>query len=223
MQEETLPAQLFIALFPAATAMSTLSLHDALPIYLAPQLRRNGVRPETAVGADQRHTPDPAGGIDRHLRPRGLNAGADRKSTRLNSSHSQISYAVFCLKKKKTAATRARRPDIPDAGGDAPRAALYCAVPGGHRHVHPFPTRRSSDLPRPAAPPERRAARDGGRRRPAPHARSSRGHRPAPPSARPQRGRRSEEHTSELQSQSNIVCRLLLEKKKDCCNPRTTA
>src|SRR2546430_13625038 len=28
--------------------------------------------------------------------------GADRKSTRLNSSHSQISYAVFCLKKKKT-------------------------------------------------------------------------------------------------------------------------
>src|SRR2546430_7055144 len=30
------------------------------------------------------------------------NAGRDRKSTRLNSSHSQISYAVFCLKKKKT-------------------------------------------------------------------------------------------------------------------------
>src|SRR2546430_12864858 len=32
----------------------------------------------------------------------------DRKSTRLNSSHSQISYAVFCLKKKKTAQTRSR-------------------------------------------------------------------------------------------------------------------
>src|SRR2546430_12483296 len=31
-----------------------------------------------------------------------LTARADRKSTRLNSSHSQISYAVFCLKKKKT-------------------------------------------------------------------------------------------------------------------------
>src|SRR2546427_2908821 len=31
--------------------------------------------------------------------------GADRKSTRLNSSHSQISYAVFCLKKKKSTAT----------------------------------------------------------------------------------------------------------------------
>src|SRR2546430_13411539 len=34
-------------------------------------------------------------------RGRGLDAEADRKSTRLNSSHSQISYAVFCLKKKK--------------------------------------------------------------------------------------------------------------------------
>src|SRR2546430_12957518 len=33
-------------------------------------------------------------------------AGADRKSTRLNSSHSQISYAVFCLKKKKTSYTK---------------------------------------------------------------------------------------------------------------------
>src|SRR2546427_7070128 len=42
-------------------------------------------------------------------------------------------------------------------------------------------------------------------------------HRPQPRAARPhhlRRGRRSEEHTSELQSQSNLVCRLLLEKKK---------
>src|SRR3989475_8558223 len=36
-------------------------------------------------------------------------AGADRKSTRLNSSHSQISYAVFCLKKKKKNDTPRRR------------------------------------------------------------------------------------------------------------------
>src|SRR2546430_2996987 len=34
--------------------------------------------------------------------PEGLHSDADRKSTRLNSSHSQISYAVFCLKKKKS-------------------------------------------------------------------------------------------------------------------------
>src|SRR2546430_11322789 len=44
--------------------------------------RRSGCR--AAVGEDLRHVPHP-----------------DRKSTRLNSSHSQISYAVFCLKKKK--------------------------------------------------------------------------------------------------------------------------
>src|SRR2546430_8810591 len=36
----------------------------------------------------------------RRLRSPGSRAGLDRKSTRLNSSHSQISYAVFCLKKK---------------------------------------------------------------------------------------------------------------------------
>src|SRR2546430_3690237 len=35
------------------------------------------------------------------MRLRGMDPVADRKSTRLNSSHSQISYAVFCLKKKK--------------------------------------------------------------------------------------------------------------------------
>src|SRR5205085_3776282 len=39
-------------------------------------------------------------------------AGADRKSTRLNSSHSQISYAVFCLKKKKRKLPTATRTDI---------------------------------------------------------------------------------------------------------------
>src|SRR2546430_10474161 len=44
-----------------------------------------------------------AGGIDRSNHPTAaaFRYDADRKSTRLNSSHSQISYAVFCLKKKK--------------------------------------------------------------------------------------------------------------------------
>src|SRR5256886_2900990 len=41
----------------------------------------------------------------------------DRKSTRLNSSHSQISYAVFCLKKKKE--TRTRRPTMPKSHPNA--------------------------------------------------------------------------------------------------------
>src|SRR2546430_5541542 len=47
---------------------------------------------------------DPAGGIEHggEREPSGLGYARDRKSTRLNSSHSHISYAVFCLKTKKT-------------------------------------------------------------------------------------------------------------------------
>src|SRR5260221_6670119 len=64
----------------ATTEIYTLSLHDALPISPpAVQLRRAG--------------PAHAGP---HADP------GDRKSTRLNSSHTVISYAVFCLKKQKT-------------------------------------------------------------------------------------------------------------------------
>src|SRR2546427_3080815 len=91
----------------ATTEIYTLSLHDALPIYRG--LRARGRGRSRAGG----RTPHPRRGRDergsrrfRRLehgeegRPGGLHAG-DRKSTRLNSSHSQISYAVFCLKKKK--------------------------------------------------------------------------------------------------------------------------
>src|SRR2546430_5252531 len=49
-------------------------------------------------------------------------AAADRKSTRLNSSHSQISYAVFCLKKKKKDTDHERggdRPDTSSCAGDS--------------------------------------------------------------------------------------------------------
>src|SRR2546430_5276722 len=44
-----------------------------------------------------------------HERGRGRGSSQDRKSTRLNSSHSQISYAVFCLKKKNKVITNARK------------------------------------------------------------------------------------------------------------------
>src|SRR2546430_5668760 len=77
----------------ATTEIYTLSLHDALPILLA--LER-GLVP--GVG---QHRPGQDG---RGLARLGDVDEADRKSTRLNSSHSQISYAVFCLKKKKTPA-----------------------------------------------------------------------------------------------------------------------
>src|SRR5688572_20422072 len=74
-----------------------------------------------------------------------------------------------------------------------------------HRHLHSFPTRRSSDLRAEGASADRRA-RAG---------QLPRDRRAVEP-AGVRRGVlvRSEEHTSELQSQSNLVCRLLLEKKK---------
>src|SRR2546427_4996558 len=80
----------------ATTEIYTLSLHDALPICAASG--RRGQYPDNGgtnrVPRSERHSAHPERG---RLKP----AAADRKSTRLNSSHSQISYAVFCLKKKK--------------------------------------------------------------------------------------------------------------------------
>src|SRR5262245_63376440 len=86
----------------ATTEIYTLSLHDALPISghrsgrparpqrssvrIAPQTQRRGEPDADPQGCQ----PDRRGA-----------AGGDRKSTRLNSSHLGISYAVFCLKKKK--------------------------------------------------------------------------------------------------------------------------
>src|SRR5207247_10401672 len=89
------------------TYIYPLSLHDALPIYTG-SVRRSDqgasldvlrewyrrarrVRGSVLLGFERR---------DRRLSPN----GRDRKSTRLNSSHEWISYAVFCLKKKKTEA-----------------------------------------------------------------------------------------------------------------------
>src|SRR2546430_7670302 len=63
----------------ATTEIYTLSLHDALPI----SWTARSCWPRSCHG------------------PTGTRSSRDRKSTRLNSSHSQISYAVFCLKKKK--------------------------------------------------------------------------------------------------------------------------
>src|SRR5437868_15426501 len=85
----------FFSLPPAPTDIYTLSLHDALPIYDLDRLAPD--RPRGAQESDPLHclsvrTP---GRNTRRPRP-------DRKSTRLNSSHVSISYAVFCLKKKKT-------------------------------------------------------------------------------------------------------------------------
>src|SRR5438094_6085484 len=72
----------------------TLSLHDALPIYRDPAAERSPhpfPRSAPGRGADR----------GRPRTPRRALSSSDRKSTRLNSSHRTISYAVFCSKKKK--------------------------------------------------------------------------------------------------------------------------
>src|SRR2546427_9336399 len=89
----------------ATTEIYTLSLHDALPIW-AGHCGRNAHAARTCAGDAGGRT-----GIGTVQAAQGLlgqgRTGVqqcrrqDRKSTRLNSSHSQISYAVFCLKKKK--------------------------------------------------------------------------------------------------------------------------
>src|SRR2546430_7755934 len=66
-----------------------------------PERRQNFFSPEEGAGLAAAHDHRPAGGLFPRASPRQGGRPEDRKSTRLNSSHSQISYAVFCLKKKK--------------------------------------------------------------------------------------------------------------------------
>src|ERR1022692_1932141 len=132
----------------ATTEIYTLSLHDALPIYL-------------------RHV-QPAPGDQPFLRGQGPQV--DRKSTRLNSSHLVISYAVFCLKKKRSwraspatrrrsgMAARARRgcgawpaaPPTRSCTGLAPRPRgrslrlFFFLIIRGPRRSTPFPYRTLS-------------------------------------------------------------------------------
>src|SRR2546430_6934828 len=76
----------------ATTEIYTLSLHDALPISSS----GSTTNPLTPSSTSSRAAPTAVV----------VTIGRDRKSTRLNSSHSQISYAVFCLKKKKASRTQ---------------------------------------------------------------------------------------------------------------------
>src|SRR3712207_9111387 len=82
----------------ATTEIYTLSLHDALPI--CRDERADGHRAVDDPGRADQQLPGDADLRQQHDRAP-QQRGEDRKSTRLNSSHANISYAVFCLKKKK--------------------------------------------------------------------------------------------------------------------------
>src|SRR4051812_50010668 len=111
-------APLYLRLFffndTATTEIYTLSLHDALPILRAVVLR---LAPPGAGRALPRRR---AGDRLRH-RPTGA---LDRKSTLLNSSHMSISYAVFCLKKKKKTASKIVKTTIAERRPESSRYEL---------------------------------------------------------------------------------------------------
>src|SRR5437870_10564828 len=90
-------SSIFFFTATATTEIYTLSLHDALPICVG---RKDGRGPRQSSGLalnDAQLLPvgRASAGVER-----GESGSRDRKSTRLNSSHVAISYAVFCLKKK---------------------------------------------------------------------------------------------------------------------------
>src|SRR5438094_1421127 len=96
----------------APTEIYTLSLHDALPILppaMAPTMRALSVIRTTSLG---------------FTRASWTLTSPDRKSTRLNSSHRTISYAVFCLKKKNNYRTTDYYPTLA-RNADHPQAKTY--------------------------------------------------------------------------------------------------
>src|SRR3712207_8583288 len=89
----------------ATTEIYTLSLHDALPIFLGGLPAHVGDRPGAQPARELAADVELDVGVAHQQR---LRVGVDRKSTRLNSSHANISYAVFCLKKKNQLTHRPR-------------------------------------------------------------------------------------------------------------------
>src|SRR3712207_8914799 len=86
----------------ATTEIYTLSLHDALPICRMTDYSNRAASKAIREQRRPRAAAIPPSSGKSEMRRR------DRKSTRLNSSHANISYAVFCLKKKKRSDTRLR-------------------------------------------------------------------------------------------------------------------
>src|SRR2546422_768667 len=138
----------------------------------------------------------------------------DRKSTRLNSSHGYISYAVFCLKKKNH---KHPMPPFPAA----PFVSFFFFNDTATTEIYPLSLHDALPISLRALARRAHARLDLQRRL------VKKQHPPAAVEAALERltirgllddqrfaEQRSEEHTSELQSRLHLVCRLLLEKKK---------
>src|SRR2546422_8267882 len=110
-----LPSLFFFFFFfndTATTEIYTLSLHDALPIcerFIRTQDPRQGgpAHLDHRRGRDGQRVLPGGERVPGSARPQGP-VHLDRKSTRLNSSHGYISYAVFCLKKKNNRTIKTR-------------------------------------------------------------------------------------------------------------------
>src|SRR3712207_3733337 len=202
---------------PRSTLFPYTTLFRSPGVLQADQLARDGADRLGALARrhDDRHgrlpfDGKPLGGEDRVVE-------GDRKSTRLNSSHANISYAVFCLKKRHQSPSilstiRGRSAHTitvilsvfffnDTATTEIYTLSLHDALPISRRPAG-----------RPACARWRRSSRRtrASARRPT---RSPAVRRQAARRGRSSGGRRSEEHTSELQSRQYLVCRLLLEKK----------
>src|SRR2546430_67334 len=165
------------------------------------------------------------GGIVDIFSPESARPVRDRKSTRLNSSHSQISYAVFCLKKKKKETLSMGPPHSIRHYDTRLLYSSLCLLKIPLMRIHLFfffndtatteiyTLSLHDALPIYHAHRFRRLYTHGNGRDAGPVCRARRHRRHLLPGIGASRAR-SEEHTSELQSQSNLVCRLLLEKKK---------
>src|SRR3712207_7841360 len=105
-----IPFDIFFFNDTATTEIYTLSLHDALPISGQLQLEAGAEGQDRGLHGLFQPDPGQALSLDLHWQAACRMTPQDRKSTRLNSSHANISYAVFCLKKKnKYRITRFRR------------------------------------------------------------------------------------------------------------------
>src|SRR5689334_20495121 len=174
-------------------------LLGSLGAFVAPTVEMLGVARVVMATGGALIVPSASALLRLELPPEKRGAALDRKSTRLNSSHSSISYAVFFFNDPPT--TEFYTLSLHDALPISPHARLRTAR---------VPARLARCVRRAHGRDARRRARRDGHRRRAHRPERERALAPRAAAGEARRRVRSEEHTSELQSQFHLVCRLLL-------------